>query len=220
MNRIPLLTQNMDITLEFFFTQKSSLYVSSDAHYEAFKKEVFQYAPLLTTIAYKSISHLQTWDILRDLYFMLARPKDSYFEEPLTSMIFNVRHLLLKNVGAQQAFDTLYEAVQLQSSRAYITAIAVTKCLMDWFKDVFDGTDLVAQILQNNAIRHIDIRPLFEEKYSAIEPVPSEITTLQGKILRQMIKYMNEHPHSLNDHLQRAHRIARTQWTAFEQHNV
>lgn len=50
MQHIPLLTQNMDMTLEFFFTQKSSLYVISDEHYTQFKREVFQYAPLLTTI--------------------------------------------------------------------------------------------------------------------------------------------------------------------------
>lgn len=220
MQHIPLLTQNMDMTLEFFFTQKSSLYVISDEHYAEFKREVFQYAPLLTTIEYASIGHLQTWDILRDLYFMLARPKDSYFEEPLTNMIFSVRHLLLKNVSSQQAFETIYEAVQQKTSRAYIAALAVTRCIMEWFREVFDDTDLIEQISENNAIRHIDIRPMFEEKYSAIEPVPSEITTLQGKILRKMIKYTNEQPDALNTHLKRAHQMARLQWATFEKHDV
>jgi hypothetical protein len=220
MQHIPLLTQNMDMTLEFFFTQKSSLYVISDEYYAEFKREVFQYAPLLTTIEYDSIGHLQTWDILRDLYFMLARPKDSYFEEPLTNMIFSVRHLLLKNVSAQQAYETIYDAVQQKSSRAYIAALAVTRCIMEWFREVYNDTDLIAQISKNNAIRNIDIRPMFEEKYRAIEPVPSEITTLQGKILRKMIKYMNEQPDSLNTHLKEAHQLARLQWTTFEKHDV
>lgn len=181
----------------------------ADEHYEQFKTQVFQYAPLLTTMNYESIEHMQTWDILRDLYFMLARPKDSYFEEPLTNMIFSVRHLLLKNVRETVSFETIDEAIQHQPNRAYIAALAITRVLMTWFKDVFQGTDLAKQINENTAIGQIDIRPLFEEKYSTIEPVPSEITALQGKIVRQMIKYTNEHPTSLEDYLKEAHRIAR-----------
>ncbi|WP_010286691.1 hypothetical protein [Kurthia massiliensis] len=220
MHKLPLLTQNMDMTLEFFFSQKSSLYVMADEHYEQFKTQVFQYAPLLTTMNYESIEHMQTWDILRDLYFMLACPKDSYFEEPLTNMIFSVRHLLLKNVRETVSFETIDEAIQHQPNRAYIAALAITRVLMTWFKDVFQGTDLAKQINENTAIGQIDIRPLFEEKYSTIEPVPSEITALQGKIVRQMIKYTNEHPTSLEDYLKEAHRIARTQWSMFEKHHV
>ena len=50
MSDIPLLTKNMDMTLEFFFSQKTSLFVISDCHYNHFKAQVFHYAPLLTTI--------------------------------------------------------------------------------------------------------------------------------------------------------------------------
>lgn len=220
MQQMPLLTPNMYMTLEFFFSQKSSLYVMADEYYEQFKTQVFQYAPLLTMINYESIEHIQTWDILRDLYFILARPKDSYFEEPLMNMIFSVRHLLLKNVRESLSFETFNEDVQYVPSRAYIAALAITRVLKKWFEDVFFGTDIVTHIKNNNAIGQIDIRPLFEEKYSAIEPVPSEITALQGRIIRQMIKYMNEHPTSLDDYLKKAHQLARINWHIFEKHHV
>lgn len=220
MSNIPLLTKNMDMTLEFFFSQKTSLFVISDCHYNHFKEQVFHYAPLLTTIDYEAISHIQTWDILRDTYFMLMIPKDQYFEEPLTSMIFNVRHLILKHVRENVTFPTIFEAIQQQPSRAYIAAIAITRYLTYWLSDIFKDSSLPNEILQNETLRNMDIRPLFEEKYSTIEPVPSAITNLQGRILRKIIQYSNTHDEALTAQLQQALIAARAQWSIFESHHV
>lgn len=41
MSDIPLLTKNMDMTLEFFFSQKTSLFVISDCHYNHLRRKYF-----------------------------------------------------------------------------------------------------------------------------------------------------------------------------------
>ena len=151
---------------------------------------------------------------------MLMIPKDQYFEEPLTSMIFNVRHLILKHVRENVTFPTIFEAIQQQPSRAYIAAIAITRYLTYWLSDIFKDSSLPNEILQNETLRNMDIRPLFEEKYSTIEPVPSAITNLQGRILRKIIQYSNTHDEALTAQLQQALIAARAQWSIFESHHV
>lgn len=110
---------------------------------------------------------------------MLMIPKDQYFEEPLTNMIFNVRHLILKHVRENVIFLTIFEAIQQQPSRAYIAAISITRYLTYWLSDIFKNSSLPNEVLQNEALRNMDIRPLFEENI-----VQSNLCLLQSQIYR------------------------------------
>lgn len=169
------------VTSAYKLQHENSLYSANKIQYARFDHFLDLYEALILTMPYEQAEVPYFSEISRDLFFKLTIADDDLMEVPMLQMIYITRTQLMKLICKSASFQALQKKVQFDEKQAFIFSIFLLSTLAQWHQTLhFDKVLLedMNTIMYNN---HFDLRPLFSEDFSMIEPYPKKIVDLQQK---------------------------------------
>lgn len=172
----------------------NSIYAVSSARYDEYDILLKKHKALLSTLPMTPYNAFYIKELGRDFFFYLTVPPEEILENPTNKLIYIIRATLLEAIVNTPAFQSTYKKIHYDSEQAFIystmliSAISKVNTLLD---DVEEIEKDIYNLLKFNKL---DLRTLFSEQYTSIEPYPKKLASYQRKLAKSYLSFFAKEP--------------------------
>jgi len=143
-------------------------------------------------------------EFCRDCYFKFTIPDSNLFEDTMQTLIYSTRHSLLLIILRTKTIKKVLQEFGGQSDASFIFSQILHKKIFQWHSDLEGIDQLTKELLSTISHKNVDIRPLYLEQYSTIEPYPKKLAAIQQQIAKKYSTSFLESPEILESYIQEA----------------
>lgn len=193
------------VTSDFNLQFENSLYSVKKEQYARFDYFLDLFEPLVLTMPYEQLEIPYLSEMSRDLFFLLTTVDEEPMENPMLQMIYITRSKLINLVRRTKSFQKTQDLIQHDEKQAFIFSILTLSTLWKWHITLNIDEELTSELRDIMFSNQFDLRTLFSEDFSAIEPYPKRVVNVQFKVAKFYDSAVKNDPNGLDDAVQTAY---------------
>lgn len=184
--------------------ENNSLFTVTAQRYEEYSQLEKKYEALVLAIPPLAQNTPYILEFSRDCYFKFTIPDSNLFEDTMQTLIYSTRHTLLLTLLRTKNIKIALKEFGGKPDQAFIFSQILHMNIFKWHSEL-EGIDvLTKELLSTISHKNVDIRPLYLEQYSTIEPYPKKLAAIQQQIGKKFSHSFLESPEILENYIQEA----------------
>lgn len=186
--------------------ENNSLFTLTAHQYDEYSQLEKKYEALVLSIPPLVQNTPYILEFCRDCYFKFTIPDSDLFEDTMQTLIYSTRHSLMRVIFKTTNIKKVLNDFGGDKNSSFIFSQILHKKIFQWHSEL-DGMDvLTKELLSTISHKNVDIRPLYLEQYSTIEPYPKKLAAIQQQIAKKYNNSFLECPEILETYILEAYK--------------
>lgn len=168
---------------------KNSIYSVTDKRYDEYITFSKKHEALLNILPLNHMNTFHLFEAGRDLYFHLTIPSESLIENQSYRLIFVTRFTLIQYITKLDSFLQMSKKINGNKELAFIYSTMIINILAQIYNLIPIAKSISLDIMNILKFKNVDLRSLFLEEYTLIEPYPKKIAMLNQQLAKAYLQF-------------------------------